>query len=110
MNKKALLAVTLVVLIPIISYFWVQQASDTENAIPGHYLPDTVINHVEKGKMINDTVWHRVANFKLINQLGDTVSLYSLQGKLIVMDYFFTSCRSTCPLMSSRWYSLPSSP
>ena len=59
-----------------------------QQQVPNHYLPDTVINHIEKGKMVNDTVWHRVANFHLVNQLGDTVSLYSLKGKLIVMDYF----------------------
>jgi len=109
MNQKALLAVTLVVLIPLISYFWVQQASDKANAIPRHYLPDTVINRVEKGKMVNDTVWHRVANFKLINQLGDTVNLYSLQGKLIVMDYFFTSCRSVCPFLTRNMLAMQQS-
>ena len=100
MNKKALLAVGMAVLIPLISYWWVKQASDNATKVPNHYLPDTVINHVEKGKMINDTAWHRVADFHLVNQLGDTVSLYSLKGKLIVMDYFFTSCRSTCPWCS----------
>lgn len=102
MNKKALLAVFLVTLIPLISYWWVKQASEKTLAIPAHYLPDTVISSVEKGKITDDTVWHRVANFRLINQLGDTVSLYSLQGKLIVMDYFFTSCRSVCPLLTQN--------
>ncbi len=102
MNKKALLAISIAVLIPLLSYFWVKQASDNATAIPNHYLPDTVINRVESGKMINDTVWHRIANFHLINQLGDTVNLYDLQGKLIVMDYFFTSCRSICPVLTGN--------
>ena len=102
MNKKALLAFSIAVLIPLVSYFWVKQASDNATAVPNHYLPDTVINRIEKGKMVDDTVWHRVANFHLINQLGDTVSLYDLQGKLIVMDYFFTSCRSTCPVLTGN--------
>ncbi len=102
MNKKALLAFSIALLIPLVSYFWVKQASDNATAVPNHYLPDTVINRIEKGKAVNDTVWHRVANFHLINQLGDTVSLYDLQGKLIVMDYFFTSCRSTCPVLTGN--------
>jgi protein SCO1/2 len=102
MNKKALLAVALAVVIPLISYWWVKQASDNATAIPNHYLPDTVISHVAKGKMVDDTVWHKVANFHLVNQLGDTVSLYDLKGKLIVMDYFFTSCRSTCPMLTQN--------
>jgi len=102
MNKKGLLAFSLAVLIPLISYFWVKQASENATAIPNHYLPDTVIDHVEKGKMVNDTMWHTVANFHLLNQLGDTVSLYDLKGKLIVMDYFFTSCGSVCPSLTKN--------
>lgn len=100
MNRKALLAVAIAVLIPLVSYFWVKQVSDHATIIPNHYLPDTVIDHIEKGKLVNDTVWHRIANFHLVNQLGDTVSLYDLKGKLIVMDYFFTSCRATCPMLT----------
>ncbi len=102
MNKKALLAIAIAVLIPLAGYWWVKQASDHATAMPNHFFPDTVISHIEKGKMVNDTVWHQVANFHLINQLGDTVSLYSLKGKLIVMDYFFTSCRSTCPQLTQN--------
>ena len=102
MNKKALLAVVIAVFVPIISYLWVKQASENATIIPNHYLPDTVMNRVEKGQMVNDTVWHRVANFRLVNQLGDTVSLYDLQGKLIVMDYFFTSCGSVCPALTKN--------
>ncbi len=102
MNKKGLLAFAIAVLIPLVSYFLVKQASDNATAVPNHYLPDTVVNHVEKGKMVDDTVWHKVANFHLVNQLGDTVSLYDLKGKLTVMDFFFTSCRSTCPLLTQN--------
>ena len=102
MNKKALLAFAIAVLLPLICYWWLKQASDTATAVPNHFFPDTVINHVEKGEMVNDTVWHRIANFHLVNQLGDTVSLYGLKGKIIVIDFFFTSCRSTCPLLTAN--------
>lgn len=102
MNKKALLAVAMAVLIPLVAYFLTKQASDKAITLPSHYFPDTVINKIEKGKSVSDTVWHKVANFHLVNQLGDTVSLYSLQGKLVVMDFFFTSCRSTCPIITKN--------
>lgn len=102
MNKKALLAISIAVLIPLISYLITKQASDKAIAMPSHYFPDTVINKIEKGKSVNDTVWHKVSDFHLVNQLGDTVNLYQLQGKLIVMDFFFTSCRSTCPVLTQN--------
>jgi protein SCO1/2 len=102
MNKKALLAIAIAVFIPLIGYLLVKSASDKAIALPRHYFPDTVINKIENGKSVDDTVWHKVANFHLINQLGDTVNLYSLKGKLIVMDFFFTSCRSTCPTLTQN--------
>ena len=102
MNKKALLAICIAVLLPLISYFWLKQASDKAVAMPPHYFADTIISKIERAKMVDDTVWHKVANFHLVNQLGDTVNLYSLQGKLIVMDFFFTSCRSTCPIITAN--------
>ncbi|HEY2726690.1 MAG TPA: SCO family protein [Parafilimonas sp.] len=102
MNKKALLAISIAVFIPLASYFWLKEASDNATAMPNYYFPDTVINHIEKGKMVNDTVWHRIANFHLVNQLGDTVSLYDLKGKIIVMDFFFTSCISSCPVITAN--------
>lgn len=102
MNKNALLAVVIAVLIPLSSYLLTKQASDKAIALPSHYFADTVINKIEKGKSVNDTIWHKVSDFHLLNQLGDTVNLYSLQGKLTVMDFFFTSCRSTCPVITKN--------
>ena len=71
MNKKALLAIAIAVFIPLIGYLLVKSASDKAIALPRHYFPDTVINKIENGKSVDDTVWHKVANFHLINQLGD---------------------------------------
>lgn len=46
--------------------------------------------------MVTDSIWHKTANITLQNQLGETVSLYEKQGKIMVVDFFFTSCRSIC--------------
>ncbi len=35
-----------------------------------------------------------------VNQLGDTVSLDSLRGKVILIDFFFTHCASICPILT----------
>lgn len=45
---------------------------------------------------------HRVSDFNLINQLGDTVSLASMEGKIYVADFFFTRCPTICPVMSKN--------
>lgn len=45
---------------------------------------------------------HRIADFSLINQLGDTVTQKDLAGKIYVADFFFTTCQSICPKMTNQ--------
>ena len=39
---------------------------------------------------------HRVGNFKLLNQDGDTTTQADLRGKVYVADFFFTTCPTIC--------------
>jgi protein SCO1 len=100
-NKKGLLAVILAVVVPVSAYFVVKYASKDTVIMPLRFFPDTVISKVENGKEVNDTVWHQVRDFTLLNQLGDSVSLHDLPGKIIVADFFFTRCPSFCPRLSN---------
>lgn len=109
MNKKAILALCIAILIPVVSYLILKQASDHSVIIPRFYLPDTVISKVEDGKLITDTQWHTVANMHFVNQLGDSVSLYDIKDKSIVIDYFFTSCGSICPALTKNMVELQQS-
>ena len=68
--------------------------------MPRHYFADSVITTMKDGKQMTDTIWHRVADVKLQNQLGDTVSLDQEDGKVIVADFFFTHCASICPILT----------
>ena len=102
MNKKALLALCLAVLVPLISYLLVKYASENAIDMPHHYQPDSVVTNVVDGRRTTDTAWHRVANITLQNQLGDTVSLYDIQNKPIVMDFFFTHCAGICPRLTAN--------
>ncbi len=102
MSKKALLAFCIAVFIPLISYVLIKTASDNAVIIPNHYLPDTILTSVTDGKRVTDTVWHKVADISLVNQLGDSVNLYDIKGKAIVADFFFTSCAYVCPKLTAN--------
>ena len=102
MNKKALMGLSVAVLLPVFCYLVLKYASDKAVDMPRRYLLDTVITRVEKGKMITDSIWHTTANIHLQNQLGDTVSLYDKQGKIIVADFFFTHCAGICPKLTAN--------
>jgi protein SCO1/2 len=69
-------------------------------AMPPRYFPDSVVTRIKDGKQVTDTIWHKVANIRLVNQLGDTVTLDSLRGKVILIDFFFTHCASICPILT----------
>jgi protein SCO1 len=51
-----------------------------------------------------DTVYHKVGGFSLLNQEGKTITDKDLEGKFYVANFFFTTCPSICPKMTSELY------
>jgi protein SCO1 len=47
-----------------------------------------------------DTIYHTIDNFKLKNQLGDSVTLKNFENKIILVNFFFASCETVCPKMN----------
>lgn len=45
---------------------------------------------------------HHILDFKLVNQDSNTVTLSDFKDKIILTDFFFTSCPSICPKMSAN--------
>jgi protein SCO1/2 len=102
MSKKSLYGLVIALLIPILCYLWLKQASETAVIMPRHYLMDTVMESVVDGKLKSDTVWHTTKDIRLVNQMGDSVNLYDQAGKIIILDFFFTSCGSICPKLTNN--------
>ena len=44
---------------------------------------------------------HRIADFVLLNQQGDTVRARTVAGKIYVANFFFTQCQQICPRLKS---------
>lgn len=100
MSSKALLALSIAILFPLVSYLLVKHYGDNAVQMPRRYYADSVVTTEKNGKETTDTIWHRAANITLTNQLGTKVSLDDLQGKVIVADFFFTHCGSICPALT----------
>ena len=49
-----------------------------------------------------DTIYHTVQPFSVINQDHDTVNEKTIENKIYVADFFFATCQSICPKMSSQ--------
>lgn len=102
MNKKAALAVSIALIIPLVSYLIVKYKSDEAIVMPRKYLLDSVAVNTIDGKMTSDSIWHTTSNVTLVNQLGDTVNLYDIKNRIIVADFFFTRCPFICPKMTQN--------
>lgn len=57
-------------------------------------LVDNSIQHVSK--------YHKINDFSLINQNGETVTQDTYKDKIYVADFFFTTCATICPIMTKN--------
>lgn len=57
-------------------------------------LVDSTLQHVKK--------YHRIADFSLLNQNGDTITQENYRDKIYVADFFFTTCPTICPIMTAN--------
>ncbi len=100
MKGRVFIALIVVVIIPVASYLIVNHYSKGAIEMPRRYFYDTVLVKTEKGREVTDTVWHKIKPFKLKNQFGKEVGLEDWGEKIIVVDFFFTSCPSICPTLT----------
>lgn len=100
MNKKAAFGILITVVIPLICYLVVKNLSVDAAPMPRHYIFDTVVTKELKGKVVTDTVWHKVPDFKFTNQLGQQVGWAGLENKVVVANFFFTRCPTICPKLT----------
>nr|WP_295868566.1 SCO family protein [uncultured Chitinophaga sp.] len=90
------------ILVPLTGYLIVDHYGKNVIPIPKYYIPERVDTIVKNGKTTYDTVFHQIRDFKMTNQLGQEVSLKDLEGKVILVDFFFTSCPSICPTLTKN--------
>lgn len=46
--------------------------------------------------------YHTIADFSFVNQNGYTITQKNYEGKIYVADFFFTTCGSICPKMTTN--------
>lgn len=61
-----------------------------------------VVEREVEGKMVYDTIYHTIADFRFINQDSAIVTNATFEDKVYVTDFFFTSCPTICPIMKQQ--------
>src|SRR6185369_6223950 len=49
-----------------------------------------------------DTVYHTIAPFQFVDQDSTAITNSTFKDKIYVADFFFTSCRTICPIMKTQ--------
>ena len=49
-----------------------------------------------------DTVFHTIAPFRFVDQDSTVITNESFAGNIYVADFFFTTCRTICPVMKTQ--------
>lgn len=74
-----------------------------DNDRPARFLPvfgpKTFVAKIGGG---TDTVYHQVPPFSFLDQNGKVVTHQDVANSVYVTDFFFTTCHSICPVMSSQ--------
>jgi protein SCO1/2 len=99
MKRILFLVVFFLILVPIGYYFLSDQ---------GKVKPLPVINPIDvqqdmvDPEMLRMGKGHRIGAFRFENQDGIWISDADMKGKVSVVEYFFTTCKSICPIMNTQ--------
>ncbi|WP_242092279.1 SCO family protein [Aestuariivivens sediminicola] len=66
------------------------------------YQPAMVSTDLVDSTLQYKKKYHKIADFSLANQNGDTITKEDYDGKIYVADFFFTTCQTICPIMTDH--------
>lgn len=90
--------------VPLIAFFILKfNGHDGHVQLPKVYGISKINAREVEGKVVLETVYRNVNNITLTNQLGEKISLNeTLKGKILVVNFFFTSCTTICPVLTKN--------
>jgi len=99
--KNTILAFLGVILLGIAAVFYIINEEGSKRKIP-------ILNPNEVNPVLVDSslqqkgIGHFISGFSLTNQDGEIVNESIIKNKIVIADFFFTSCPSICPKMTSQ--------
>ena len=66
------------------------------------YNPSDVNPELVDSTMQDVSKYHKIADFSFTNQNGKIITQKDYEGKIYVADFFFTTCGSICPKMTTN--------
>ena len=66
------------------------------------YQPGMVSEELVDSTIQHQLKYHKIADFSLTNQNGETITQQNYEDKIYVADFFFTTCQTICPIMTKN--------
>ncbi|MFT6246028.1 MAG: protein SCO1/2 [Salibacteraceae bacterium] len=83
------------------TYYFVSLDANKEDPLP-IINPVDIEEEMVDPELIRVGRGHKVGDFSFLNQEGKTITSDEVKGKIHVAEYFFTTCKSICPIMTEQ--------
>lgn len=94
------LVLVCILLVPVLIFMFLKSFGNNTYDIP-IFFENGVDNPFQECPDA-DTTQHYIPEFTFTNQKSEAVGSKEMKGKVTVVDFFFTSCPSICPVMSTE--------
>ena len=101
-SSRVFLALCIAVFVPVGFWLYYNVYVGLPKPLRKWFATGEVIKHEVNGKTKIDSVYHAIADFKLIDQNGNVVTNDSFKDKIYVANFFFCSCQTICPKMTKQ--------
>lgn len=101
-----LAALIVVVVFPVVFFLFFdyqhkhRPTLETDRCLPIYGPKEAFMAKDSKGREYEDTAYFSVPDFTFVNHNGDTIRREIMNGKVVVVDFFFSTCQSICIDMS----------
>jgi len=82
-----------------------QKNNSRVEALP-YYNEASFTPHWIKTGSHTEKEFHKIPDFKLINQLGKKITQNTFENKIYVTNFFFTTCPGICPKMTNNMFTI----
>lgn len=97
------MAVSLAIGVPLLFYVIAKVLGKDKLEMPPYYKVEAAIPNHKATELIKEGKILPVEDLVATNQFGDKISLNKdLAGKMLVVNFFFTTCNSTCPKLTQN--------
>lgn len=101
-QKTVIMYRTVLVVKLLLFFFFLNACSHHKENLPYYNTPDFTPHFISNDKDAVVKIPHQIADFSFTNQHNNKISQETIEGKIHVANFIFTTCGSICPVMTKH--------